>query len=66
MPQVTGFVARNRGGERVGTYAVCSAYPSVIDAAIQQTLQDGSILHVESTSGLLISGRKRRVRPRQR
>lgn len=33
-----------------GTYAVCSAHPAVIDAAIQQALADGSILHVESTS----------------
>jgi D-tagatose-1,6-bisphosphate aldolase subunit GatZ/KbaZ len=31
-------------------YAVCSAHPSVIDAAVQQSLADESVLHVESTS----------------
>ena len=31
-------------------YAVCSAHPHVIAAAIRQAIEDGSILHVESTS----------------
>jgi D-tagatose-1,6-bisphosphate aldolase subunit GatZ/KbaZ len=44
------IVERNRGGRAVGSYAVCSAHPAVIDAAIQQTLEDGNCLHVESTS----------------
>jgi D-tagatose-1,6-bisphosphate aldolase subunit GatZ/KbaZ len=43
-------VQRNRRGATVGTYAVCSAHPAVIDAAIQQALEDGNCLHVESTS----------------
>lgn len=43
-------VNRNRRCEAVGTYAVCSAHPSVLDAAIQQALADGTVLHVESTS----------------
>lgn len=43
-------VKRNRRGEAVGTYAVCSAHPAVLDAAIHQALADGSALHVESTS----------------
>jgi D-tagatose-1,6-bisphosphate aldolase subunit GatZ/KbaZ len=43
-------VQRNRAGETVGSYAVCSAHPAVIDAAIQQALEDGNCLHVESTS----------------
>jgi D-tagatose-1,6-bisphosphate aldolase subunit GatZ/KbaZ len=43
-------VQRNRGGATVGSYAVCSAHPAVIDAAIQQALEDGNCLHVESTS----------------
>ena len=29
-------VQRNRGGETVGSYAVCSAHPAVIDAAATQ------------------------------
>jgi D-tagatose-1,6-bisphosphate aldolase subunit GatZ/KbaZ len=41
---------RNRAGERLGTYAICSAHPSVIEASIHQALEDGSFLHVESTS----------------
>ncbi len=43
-------VKRNRSGEAVGSYAVCSAHPAVVDAAIQQALADGNCLHVESTS----------------
>ncbi len=43
-------VQRNRSGAALGTYAVCSAHPAVIDAAIQQTLENGNCLHVESTS----------------
>jgi len=44
------LISRNRRKEKIGTYAVCSAHPSVLDAAIQQALEDGSTLHVESTS----------------
>jgi len=40
----------NRESGRGGVYAVCSAHPQVIDAAIEQALEDGSVLHVESTS----------------
>ena len=40
----------NRETRRGGTYAVCSAHVAVIEAAIKQALEDGSILHVESTS----------------
>ena len=43
-------IRRNRRGEKVGAYAVCSAHPSVIAAAVQQTVEDESVLHVESTS----------------
>jgi D-tagatose-1,6-bisphosphate aldolase subunit GatZ/KbaZ len=44
------IIRRNRGGEKVGAYAVCSAHPSVIAAAVQQAVEDESILLVESTS----------------
>lgn len=40
----------NRQSGKGGTYAVCSAHPQVIEAAIRQALEDGSVLHVESTS----------------
>ncbi|MGD0732125.1 MAG: class II D-tagatose-bisphosphate aldolase, non-catalytic subunit [Terracidiphilus sp.] len=43
-------VRQNRRGVAAGTYAVCSAHPAVLDAAIQQSLADGTVLHVESTS----------------
>lgn len=42
----------NRNGEKLGVYAVCSAHPSVIDAAIRQSIENGSVLLVESTSSL--------------
>jgi D-tagatose-1,6-bisphosphate aldolase subunit GatZ/KbaZ len=44
------IVRRNRRSEKVGVYAVCSAHPSVIAAAVQQAVDDQSVLHVESTS----------------
>ena len=44
------LVRRNRESGDTGTYAVCSAHPTVLDAAIQQSLGDGMVLHVESTS----------------
>ncbi len=43
-------IRRNRRSEKVGVYAVCSAHPSVIAAAVQRALDDESVLHVESTS----------------
>lgn len=44
------LIRRNRCGEKVGTYAVCSAHPSVIAAAVHQAIEDDSVLHIESTS----------------
>lgn len=44
------IIERNRRGEPVGTYAICSAHPWVLEAAFLQALDDGSLLHVESTS----------------
>lgn len=40
----------NQKSAKGGTYAVCSAHPAVVDAAIQQSKADGSLLHIESTS----------------
>ena len=47
LPEI---ISRNRRSEQVGVYAVCSAHPSVIAAAVQQAVEDESVLHVESTS----------------
>ena len=40
----------NRQSGQGGIFAVCSAHPTVIEAAVHQSLEDGSILLVESTS----------------
>ena len=40
----------NRLSGRGGVYAVCSAHPAVIEAAVQQSVKDGALLLVESTS----------------
>jgi D-tagatose-1,6-bisphosphate aldolase subunit GatZ/KbaZ len=40
----------NRLSGTGGIYAVCSAHPAVIEAAVKQSLEDGSVLVVESTS----------------
>jgi D-tagatose-1,6-bisphosphate aldolase subunit GatZ/KbaZ len=40
----------NRQSGKGGIYSVCSAHPAVIDAAVQQSLENGSVLLVESTS----------------
>jgi D-tagatose-1,6-bisphosphate aldolase subunit GatZ/KbaZ len=56
MPERSGvaefkkIIEQNRGGEPVGTYAVCSSHPWVLDSAIRQAVEDGSLLHIESTS----------------
>ena len=41
---------RNRGGEPVGVYAVCSVHPIVLEAAMAQARDDGVPLLVESTA----------------
>lgn len=48
--QFQDVLRRNRQFGNAGVYAVCSAHAQVIDAAIQQSIEDKSILHVESTS----------------
>lgn len=48
--RLQGTLRRNRQSGSPGVPAVCSAHSQVIDAAIRQCVEDGSILHVESTS----------------
>lgn len=43
-------VDRNRGGEAVGTFSVCSAHRQVLHAAMRHTSAPGGMLCVESTS----------------
>src|SRR5215467_3711798 len=44
------IICRNRSSQAVGVSAVCSAHPSVIAAAAHAAVENGSVLHVESTS----------------
>jgi D-tagatose-1,6-bisphosphate aldolase subunit GatZ/KbaZ len=56
MPECSGvaefkkIIEQNRGGNSVGSYAVCSSHPWVVESAIRQATEDGSLLHIESTS----------------
>ena len=56
MPERSGvaefkrIIEQNRGGAPVGTYAVCSSHPWVLESAIRQAMGDNSLLHIESTS----------------
>src|ERR1700754_2343712 len=43
-------VSRHKAGERVGIYSVCSAHPTVVEAAIAQAASDGSYVLIEATS----------------
>lgn len=44
------IVERNRRNEMVGIYAVCSAHPLVLEAAVDQAVQDRSPLLIEATA----------------
>jgi len=44
------LVAAHRRGEPLGIYSVCSAHPTVLEAAMDQARADGSSLLIESTS----------------
>jgi len=43
-------VSRHKAGEHIGVYSVCSAHPLVIEAAMRQALDDGTVVLVEATS----------------
>ncbi|WP_230431762.1 tagatose-bisphosphate aldolase subunit KbaZ [Plesiomonas shigelloides] len=44
------IIQAHKSGKDTGVYAVCSAHPLVIEAALQQALNDNSILLIEATS----------------
>lgn len=44
------IIGRNKDGEAVGIYSVCSAHPLVIEAALHQAKDDSSYLLIEATS----------------
>jgi D-tagatose-1,6-bisphosphate aldolase subunit GatZ/KbaZ len=43
-------ISRHKTGEPVGIYSVCSAHPTVVEAAIAQAAADGSYVLIEATS----------------
>jgi D-tagatose-1,6-bisphosphate aldolase subunit GatZ/KbaZ len=46
LPEI---VAARKRGSPLGVYSICSANPFVLEASVQQALQDGSPLLIEST-----------------
>lgn len=44
------IIEQNRKGVPRGIYSVCSAHPTVIEAAVEQALEDKSILLIEATA----------------
>ncbi|WP_051574755.1 D-tagatose-bisphosphate aldolase, class II, non-catalytic subunit [Mycobacterium sp. URHB0044] len=47
---LTETIKRHKAGEPVGVYSVCSAHPTVVQAAIAQAATDGSYVLIEATS----------------
>jgi D-tagatose-1,6-bisphosphate aldolase subunit GatZ/KbaZ len=47
---LSNIVKVHKGGKAVGIYAVCSANPFVLEAAVRQAISDRSFLLIESTS----------------
>jgi D-tagatose-1,6-bisphosphate aldolase subunit GatZ/KbaZ len=47
---LTDVIAHHKAGAPVGIYSVCSAHPTVVEAAIAQAAADGSHVLVEATS----------------
>src|SRR6476469_262586 len=43
-------ISRHKAGEPVGVYSVCSAHPTVVEAAIAQAAADGGFVLIEATS----------------
>jgi D-tagatose-1,6-bisphosphate aldolase subunit GatZ/KbaZ len=43
-------ISRHKAGEPVGIYSVCSAHPTVVEAAMAQAAADGSYVLIEATS----------------
>ena len=44
------LIDRHKAGQPVGIYSVCSAHPTVVEAAIAQAAHDGSQVLIEATS----------------
>jgi D-tagatose-1,6-bisphosphate aldolase subunit GatZ/KbaZ len=49
MKALTDLVARHKRGEGVGVYSLCSAHPTVIEAAMHESRASGTPLLIEAT-----------------
>ena len=50
MIDIQSVLHANRNGENKGIYAICSAHPLVIEAALEQGKQDGTPVLIEATA----------------
>ena len=50
MKQLLNIVSNNRAGEAQGIYAICTAHPLVLDAALHQGKIDGTPILIEATA----------------
>lgn len=50
MKKFLDIIAANRAGEAKGIYAICTAHPVVLEAALQQGKEDGSLVLIEATA----------------
>jgi D-tagatose-1,6-bisphosphate aldolase subunit GatZ/KbaZ len=50
MKQFQALITANKRGEKKGIYAICSAHPLVLEAAIIQAKNDNSVLLIEATA----------------
>ncbi|WP_368226018.1 class II D-tagatose-bisphosphate aldolase, non-catalytic subunit, partial [Aeromonas sp. R1-1] len=50
MKSMLALVERHKQGEQTGIYAVCSAHPLVLEAALQLAAEGDDLLLVEATS----------------
>ncbi len=50
MNELWDTIRRHKAGEAVGIYSVCSAHPTILEAALRQAADDGSYVLIEATS----------------
>lgn len=50
MKEIQAVIEANRSGEAKGIYAICSAHPLVIEAAIEQAKEDNTLVLIEATA----------------
>ncbi len=50
MQHLLDIIANNRAGKAQGIYAICTAHPMVLEAALQQGKQDGRPVLIEATA----------------